>query len=232
MGAYSIVDPPLSERRSNRLRNSNVDFGVLYKLKHLIDLVAQRNYLFTYDGKQYRPLLNVEKAIVVYTRGFTFPGGYSYTALAIRSPSNLFGLWLLVDVRDLRSMIVDNAWNRGRQESEVSLAKGKATLEQLVEWFLSEQLSWGRIATIGPRNALVFADFQWGLSHLDEKSATRTSGSRGAVSLNRGALLATRKLALKSNAVCSWPSGCCSRHNSSRSGGICERTTFVRPTFA
>jgi hypothetical protein len=38
--------------------------------------------------------------------------------------------------RDLRSMIVDNAWNRD-QESEVSLAKGRATLEQLVEWFLN-----------------------------------------------------------------------------------------------
>ena len=74
-------------------------------------------------------------------------------------------------------MIVDNAWNRDRQESEASLAKGEATLERLVEWFLSEQLSWGRIATIGPRNALVFADFQWGLSHLDEKSPTRTVGS-------------------------------------------------------
>jgi hypothetical protein len=46
--------------------------------------------------------------------------------------------WLqLVGVRDLRSVIVDNVWNRDRQESEVSLAKGKAALEQLVEWFLS-----------------------------------------------------------------------------------------------
>jgi DeoR/GlpR family transcriptional regulator of sugar metabolism len=62
MGAYSIVDPTLSERRSNRLRNSNVELGLPYKLKHLIDLVAQRNYLFTYDGIQYGPLLNVEKA--------------------------------------------------------------------------------------------------------------------------------------------------------------------------
>ena len=33
-------------------------------------------------------------------------------------------------------MIVDNAWNRDRQESEASLAKGEATLEQLVPWFL------------------------------------------------------------------------------------------------
>jgi FMN-dependent NADH-azoreductase len=40
-------------------------------------------------------------------------------------------------VRDLTSVIVDNAWNRDRQESEVSLAKGRVTLEQLVEWFLN-----------------------------------------------------------------------------------------------
>jgi FMN-dependent NADH-azoreductase len=46
-------------------------------------------------------------------------------------------IWLqLIGVRDLRSVIVDNAWNRDRQESEASLAKGKAALEQLVEWFL------------------------------------------------------------------------------------------------
>jgi FMN-dependent NADH-azoreductase len=107
------------------------NFGLPYKLKHLIDLVAQRNYLFAYDGKQYSPLLNVEKAIVVYTRGSRFPEGYSYTAFAIRSPSNLFGL-LVAACR-----VVDNAWNRDRKESEVSLAKGKATLEQMVEWFLN-----------------------------------------------------------------------------------------------
>jgi FMN-dependent NADH-azoreductase len=37
------------------------NFGLPYKLKQLIDLVAQRNYLFTYDGKQYGPLLNIKK---------------------------------------------------------------------------------------------------------------------------------------------------------------------------
>jgi FMN-dependent NADH-azoreductase len=51
------------------------NFGLPYKLKQLIDLVAQRNYLFTYDGKQYGPLLKVEKAIVVYTRGSRFLEG-------------------------------------------------------------------------------------------------------------------------------------------------------------
>jgi FMN-dependent NADH-azoreductase len=111
------------------------NFGLPYKLKQLIDLVAQRNYLFTYDGKQYGPLLHVEKAIAVYTRGSRYregspiPPSFDYQATYL-------DFWLLlVGVLDLRSVIVDNAWNRDRQESEASLAKGKATLEGLVEWF-------------------------------------------------------------------------------------------------
>jgi FMN-dependent NADH-azoreductase len=113
------------------------NFGLPYKLKQLIDLVAQRNYLFTYDGKQYGPLLNVEKAVAVYTRGSRYlegspiPPSFDYQATYL-------DFWLrLIGVRDLRSVIVDNAWNRDRQESEASLAKAKATLEGLVEWFLN-----------------------------------------------------------------------------------------------
>jgi hypothetical protein len=46
-----------------------------YKLKKLIDLVARRNHLVAYDGKRYSPLLHVERAIVVYTRGSGFLEG-------------------------------------------------------------------------------------------------------------------------------------------------------------
>ena len=114
------------------------NFGLPYKLKQLIDLVAQRDYLFSYDGKQYGPLLKVEKAIVVYTRGSRFLEGTPIPPSRFDHQATYLDFWLqLVGVRDLRSVIVDNAWNRDRQESEVSLAKGKATLEQLVEWFLN-----------------------------------------------------------------------------------------------
>ena len=114
------------------------NFGLPYKLKQLIDLVAQRNYLFAYDGKQYGPLLHVEKAIAVYTRGSRFLEGTPIPPSRFDHQATYLDFWLrLVGVRDLRSVIVDNAWNRDRQESEVSLAKGKATLEQLVEWFLT-----------------------------------------------------------------------------------------------
>jgi FMN-dependent NADH-azoreductase len=51
-----------------------------YKLKQLIDLVAQRRYLFSYDGKQYGPMLNVAKAVAVYTRGSRFLEDSTITA--------------------------------------------------------------------------------------------------------------------------------------------------------
>jgi FMN-dependent NADH-azoreductase len=114
------------------------NFGLPYKLEQLIDLVAQRNYLFSYDGKQYGPLLNVEKAIVVYTRGSRFAEGTPIPPSRFDHQAPCLDFWLrLVGVRDLRSVIVDNAWNRDCQESEVSPAKGKATLEGLVEWFVT-----------------------------------------------------------------------------------------------
>jgi hypothetical protein len=36
------------------------NFSIPYKLKQLIDLTAQRYYLFTYDGKEYGPCLNIQ----------------------------------------------------------------------------------------------------------------------------------------------------------------------------
>ena len=113
------------------------NFGLPYKLKQLFDLVAQRNYLFTYDGKQYGPLLNIEKAIVVYTRGSCYLEGTPIPP-SFDHQAPYLDFWLrLSGVRELRGVIVDNAWNRDRQESEVSLASCKAALERLVDWFLA-----------------------------------------------------------------------------------------------
>ena len=114
------------------------NFGLPYKLKQLIDLVAQRNYLFAYDGKQYGPLLNVEKAVVVCTRGSRFIEGTPIPPSRFDYQATYLDFWLqLVGVQDLRSVIVDNAWNHDRQQSEVSLAKGEASLVRLVDWFLN-----------------------------------------------------------------------------------------------
>jgi FMN-dependent NADH-azoreductase len=111
------------------------NFGLPYKLKQLIDLVAQRNYLFTYDGKEYGPLLNVEKAVAVYTRGSRYLEGTSIPP-SFDYQATYLDFWLQqVGVRDLRSVIVDNAWNHDRQQSEASIENGKAALGRLVDWF-------------------------------------------------------------------------------------------------
>jgi FMN-dependent NADH-azoreductase len=99
------------------------NFGLPYKLKQLIDLVAQRNYLFTYDGKQYGPLLNVEKAVAVYTRGSRYLEGSPIPPSF--DPGNLFGL-LASASRCSRSSERDR---RQRMESRSS-----ATRSEYREW--------------------------------------------------------------------------------------------------
>ena len=111
------------------------NFSIPYKLKQLIDLTAQRNYLFTYDGKEYGPCLNIPKALVVYTRGSTFredspiPPSFDHQAPYI-------DFWLrLIGVHEVLSVVVDNAWNQDHAQSEASLAAGKQSVERMVRGF-------------------------------------------------------------------------------------------------
>jgi FMN-dependent NADH-azoreductase len=111
------------------------NFSIPYKLKQLIDLTAQRNYLFTYDGKQYGPSLDIPKALVVYTRGSTYredtpiPPSFDHQAPYI-------DFWLrMIGVREIRSVVVDNAWNKDDAESAASLAAAKQSLERIVNGF-------------------------------------------------------------------------------------------------
>jgi FMN-dependent NADH-azoreductase len=109
---------------------------VPYKLKQLIDLVAQRKYLFTHDGRQYGPHLQVEKAIVVYTRGSQFIEGTPIPPSRFDHQATYIDFWLkLIGVREVKSVIVDDAWNQDSQQSALSLAKGKQDVKALVDWF-------------------------------------------------------------------------------------------------
>jgi len=133
------------------------NFGLPYKLKQLIDLVAQPNYLFTYDGKQYRPLARGKGNRRLYTR-FTVPGGNSYTASRFDHQATYLDFWLqLVGVRDLRSVIVDNAWNRDRQESEVSRRRAKRLWNNWLSGFLkSSRVAAGTVVVNEERSFPMF----------------------------------------------------------------------------
>src|ERR1700732_2940566 len=92
MEAYSIVDPTISERRSNRLRNSNVELWPALQAQTVDRSRSAAKLSVCLRRQTVQPSLERgEGNRRLYAR-FTFPGGYSYTALAIRSPGNLFGL--------------------------------------------------------------------------------------------------------------------------------------------
>jgi FMN-dependent NADH-azoreductase len=110
------------------------NFSIPYKLKQLIDLVAQRNYLFTLDGKEYGPSLDIPKALVVYTRGSAYrentpiPPSFDHQAPYI-------DFWLrMIGVREVRTLVVDNVFQDDAQ-SAARVAAGKQSVERIVDGF-------------------------------------------------------------------------------------------------
>jgi FMN-dependent NADH-azoreductase len=111
------------------------NFSIPYKLKQLIDLTAQRNYLFTYDGKEYGPSLNIPKALAVYTRGSTYREGTPIPP-SFDHQAPYIDFWLrMIGVHEVRSVIVDNAWNLNDAQSAASVAAAKQTVERIAEGF-------------------------------------------------------------------------------------------------
>ena len=111
------------------------NFSIPYKLKQLIDLTAQRNYLFTYDGKEYGPSLSIPKALVVYTRGSIYREG-SPIPPSFDHQSPYVDFWLRqIGVHEIRSVLVDNTWSKDDAESAASVAAAKRSVEEIAKSF-------------------------------------------------------------------------------------------------
>jgi FMN-dependent NADH-azoreductase len=110
------------------------NFSIPYKLKQLIDLIAQRNYLFTYDGKEYGPCLDIPKALVVYTRGSVYREGTPIPP-SFDHQAPYIDFWLrMIGVHDVRSVVVENVFLDDAQ-SAASLAAGMQSVERIVRDF-------------------------------------------------------------------------------------------------
>lgn len=85
------------------------NFGIPYKLKQLIDLISQKDVLFSFDDGGFSGLLHGKKAAVVYARGLNFSSPGSMT------PASEFDLqrpymetWLkFVGVTDVKGIVVE-----------------------------------------------------------------------------------------------------------------------------
>jgi FMN-dependent NADH-azoreductase len=101
------------------------NFAYPYKLKQLIDLVTQRNMLFTFDGETYGPLLTIPRALVIFVRGQY----HDQWAGGLRSPGfehqeHYIEFWLkFIGVDEVKTLKVEHTWDPKARDT---IEQGKA----------------------------------------------------------------------------------------------------------
>jgi len=99
-----------------------------YKLKQLIDLVSQRDMLFTFDGTHFGPALDIERALVIFSRGQYYAEDGPTPASRWDHQSGFITFFLAtIGVRDVRTLLVEHTWDDLVNESiEAALDEVKA----------------------------------------------------------------------------------------------------------
>jgi FMN-dependent NADH-azoreductase len=85
------------------------NFGIPYRLKQLIDLISQKDILFSFDASGFQGLLKARKALVVYARGLDYLSKTSSTpAAAYDFQKPYMEMWLrFVGVTEISSIVVE-----------------------------------------------------------------------------------------------------------------------------
>jgi FMN-dependent NADH-azoreductase len=112
------------------------NFSYPYKLKQLIDLVSQRNMLFTYDGTEYGPLLKTSRAFVIYVRGGTYAENSPTPASQFDHQKEYIDFWLkFVGVKEVHTLVVEGTTWPAKENREESIAHGKDVARKLAAEF-------------------------------------------------------------------------------------------------
>jgi len=99
------------------------NFGYPYKLKQLIDLVSQRNMLFTFDGETYGPMLKVPRALAIYVRGQSHDKGAGISSPGFKHQADYIDFWLkFIGVEEVKTLMVEHTWMLKRRKLS---SKGK-----------------------------------------------------------------------------------------------------------
>lgn len=85
------------------------NFSIPYKLKHFIDLVSQKDILFSFDPESgFSGLLTGKKAVVVYARGLSYASDSFTPSQEYDYQKVYFEMWLkFVGITDIESVIVE-----------------------------------------------------------------------------------------------------------------------------
>ncbi|MEJ0052050.1 MAG: NAD(P)H-dependent oxidoreductase [Methylovirgula sp.] len=105
------------------------NFGIPYRLKHLIDAVSQKNVLFTFDGENLNGLLNGKKMVIVAARGARLGGDYpekdfDHQVAYLR-------IWArMVGITEVQVIVVEGTL-LGREADEAARANARAQAHEL-----------------------------------------------------------------------------------------------------
>ncbi len=112
------------------------NFAYPYKLKQLIDLASQRNFLFTYDGTRFGPCLQTPRALVIYTRGQRYKEDSAIPASVFDHQSAYLEFWLrFIGVHEVRTLTVENTWSPDKEEAAAAVEQGKLEAVRLAADF-------------------------------------------------------------------------------------------------
>jgi FMN-dependent NADH-azoreductase len=112
------------------------NFAYPYKLKQLIDLVAQRNMLFTFDGREYGPLLETPRALVILARGGTYAEDLPTPPSRFDHQRSYIEFWLrFIGVREVRILVVEGTSWAGKEKGKYSVERGKEAARELAAHF-------------------------------------------------------------------------------------------------
>jgi FMN-dependent NADH-azoreductase len=97
-----------------------------YKLKQLIDLVTQRDLLFTIQGDRIGPALDVPLGLALLVRGQAYPEWGGRPPAEFDHQSSYIEFWLrLIGVREVRTLVVEHTWD-GLREASISWGQAQA----------------------------------------------------------------------------------------------------------
>ncbi|RWK36192.1 NAD(P)H-dependent oxidoreductase [Mesorhizobium sp.] len=110
------------------------NFGIPYKLKHFIDLVSQKDILFSFDPEHgFAGLLRDKTAVVVHARGLDYAAQSITPAQSFDFQKPYIEAWLrFIGIEDVRSLImqktlfgpdIDHAARQDAREAALRLAE-------------------------------------------------------------------------------------------------------------
>jgi len=109
------------------------NFTYPYKLKQLIDLVSQRNMLFTFNGEAYGPMLKIPRALVIYVRGQSRNAGEGFDRPGFEHQTDYIDFWLkFIGVDEVKSLMVEHTWD---VKAQGAVQQGKAQARAMAVGF-------------------------------------------------------------------------------------------------